>query len=438
MGVAALETKRAQLVAEATALSAKEERTDDDEKRIVAIIGEAKSLREQIATERELETLAGEQRDYDQPARRLGAQRAADGAEPNDGEPKRDRRSPGRRFIASDKIKMIQAGARGRQFGVEFDGLLRQENPDDALEERAIVYSGTPSGSMLLPQVVPTIYRPAETPLTMRDVLAGFTTNSDAVVVMTETSYTNNAVEVAEATDISGAGFTAAAKPQSTLAFSETSFPIQTIAHWVPITRQTLDDLPQLESYINDRLIVGLKRRENLEFLSGNGTAPNIKGLLSTSGIQALDGTYFTANPVRDAAAANENLNRVLRAIQKIAWTGLANATFISMNPTDYEMFLTTTNTQKNYLFGGPSAGRVATLWGLPVVQEPNVTAGTVVVGDGTMAAVVDRQQAAIYVADQHADYFTHNIIVILAEERVGLVVYRPVAFANVTLAAWA
>lgn len=442
MGVAALETRRATLVDEANALLAKQDRSEQEEARIVEIIAEAKALREQIARERELETLAGEKGEYDQPARRLGAQRAVDGAEPTGEQSGKDRRSVGRRFVKSDQIKAFQNGARGSQFGVKFDGLLNRANADDEIEERALVYSGTPSASMLLPQVLPTIFRPAEQPLTLRDVLSSITTQSDAVIVMSETSFTNNATEVAEATATSGSGFTAAAKPESALAFSEVSFPIQTIAHWIPITRQTLQDLPQLESYINDRLITGLKRRENTEFLSGNGTAPNIRGLLNTSGIQVLDDApttgYFTVNPVRDAGQKNENLNRVLRGIQKIMWTGLANPTFLTMHPTDYEAFLTTTNSQQNYLFGGPAAGRQATLWGLPVVQEPGLAAGTVVVGDGTMAAVADRQDATIYVADQHADFFTHNILVILAEERVGLVVYRPAAFATIALKAWA
>ena len=66
-----------------------------------------------------------------------------------------------------------------------------------------------------------------------------------------------------------------------------------------------------------------------------------------------------------------------------------------------------------------------------------NITAGTALVGDGTMAAVVDRRDAQIYIADQHSDFFVRNIFVMLAEERVALPVFRPAAFAKVTLATW-
>jgi hypothetical protein len=41
---------------------------------------------------------------------------------------------------------------------------------------------------------------------------------------------------------------------------------------------------------------------------------------------------------------------------------------------------------------------------------------------------------AQIYTTDSHSDYFIRNLFVILAEERVALVVFRPSAFAKVTL----
>ena len=84
---------------------------------------------------------------------------------------------------------------------------------------------------------------------------------------------------------------------------------------------------------------------------------------------------------------------------------------------------------------GGPLAPAQRRLWGLQVVESANIAAKTALVGDGTMAAVVDRNQARIYTTDSHSDYFIRNILVILAEERVALPVFRPAAFASVQLA---
>ena len=125
----------------------------------------------------------------------------------------------------------------------------------------------------------------------------------------------------------------------------------------------------------------------------------------------------------------------MLRGKTKVSTTGQAQASFVCMNPADYEAIQTTSDANRNYLFSGPSTGgAVPTLWGLPVVQSQNIAAKTALVGDGTQAVLYDRMQAQVLTADQHSDFFTRNLFVLLAEERLALAVYRPTAFAKVTL----
>jgi HK97 family phage major capsid protein len=112
--------------------------------------------------------------------------------------------------------------------------------------------------------------------------------------------------------------------------------------------------------------------------------------------------------------------------------TGQAMPSFFVINPTDLEVFDTITDSTREYLLGGPTNPGVRTLWGLPCVESQNIAAGTVLVGDGSMAAVVDRSQSKIYTTDSHSDYFIRNIFVVLAEERLALPVFRPTAFAIV------
>ena len=332
------------------------------------------------------------------------------------------RKSLGQKFIESAEFK--QRNSRG----VMYDAVKFNE-PEDI---KTLITSGSASASYVLPQVYPTIYRPLEAPLVMRDVLLNMTTNSDNVTVLQEGTFTNSAAEVIEATTTSDG-----AKAESALTFTEATFPVQWIAHWIPITRQMLEDLAMMQSYVDDRLLIGLRRREDNQFLNGNGTAPNLRGILATSGIQTLDATYFTGSAVQDAGTDNENVNRIRRAKRVIQVTGKATATFVVMNPTDLENIDTITDSTRQYLLAGPLAAEPRRLWGLQVVESENIAAGTALVGDGTMAAVVDRMDARIYTTDSHSDFFIRNIFVILAEERVALPVFRPAAFAKVTLAAW-
>jgi hypothetical protein len=90
-----------------------------------------------------------------------------------------------------------------------------------------------------------------------------------------------------------------------------------------------------------------------------------------------------------------------------------------------------------NYYGGGPfDMAPVTSIWGLPAVANRNMAAGTVLVGDGSMAQVWSREDANI-LADTVNDQFIRNMLTVLAELRAALTVYRPAAFASVQLAAW-
>jgi HK97 family phage major capsid protein len=198
-----------------------------------------------------------------------------------------------------------------------------------------------------------------------------------------------------------------------------------------------LEDLPMMEGYIQERLRTGLMRREDNQFLNGDGIAPNLTGILETSGIQALNDAYFAGADVLNTGSDNQNIDRIRRAKRVIQVTGDARATFAVINPVDKEYFDTITDANRQYLLGGPMNQFPNALWGLRIVESENIAAGTVLVGDGTMAAVVDRRDAQVYMTDSHEDFFIRNIFVLLAEERVALPVFRPAAFAEVELADW-
>jgi HK97 family phage major capsid protein len=106
----------------------------------------------------------------------------------------------------------------------------------------------------------------------------------------------------------------------------------------------------------------------------------------------------------------------------------------VVLNPANMEVFLSSTDGMQQYLGAGPFSGNaISNLWGLRVVEDENIAEGTALVGDGRMAAVWDRMQAQIFI-DTIDDQFVRNMMTILAEERVALTVFRPAAFAEVTL----
>jgi hypothetical protein len=420
-------------------LQNKETRTADDESRIDTLLAEVNDLGPKILREQKIADATGTRAQYEQPAGRKvpGNGQPAEGAKAAE---ERDTRSWGQRFAESDQVKDYSGRGKGQPFEVGTFYPKHQAQHRDGMgpqEVRALIQTGAFPADYISPTMVPGFFRGDDLQGSLRDVLINGQTDSDAILFFRELAYTNNAAGVPQATNTSAAAETpvnASVKPESALTFEQATAPVVTIAHWIPITRQTLQDASQMQTYVEQRLLDGLRLEESSQLLNGNGTN-DLVGLLNTTDVQDLDQTYFTGAAVNDAGQDNENFNRILRARTLIRTVGRARANFVVLNPTDLENFLTFTDGQRQYFGAGPfSATGIASLWGMRVVEDENLTAGSALVGDGRMAAVWDRMQAQILI-DTIDDQFIRNMLTILAEERLALTVFRPQAFAVVDLA---
>lgn len=300
-----------------------------------------------------------------------------------------------------------------------------------------LIRSGGQPAELIPTQRLPQIYRPIDADRTLRRFLINGRTTSDSITFIRELLYTNNAAEVAEATtfDVTALG-SSGRKPESALTFEQDTANVVTIAHWVPITRQVLADFAQLRTYIDDRLLVGLEQRLNGQALNGAGGGTDMTGILNTTGIQTLDDAYFATpgNETKNAGGDLEPFDRIARARTLIRTVGKARPSFVLLNPADLEVLMTTTDATDRYMAGGPfSSGGVTSLWGLPVGEEEELDEGTALVGDGTAAAIWDREEGNILI-DTINDQFVRNMITVLAELRAALTVFRPAAFAEVEL----
>jgi HK97 family phage major capsid protein len=100
-----------------------------------------------------------------------------------------------------------------------------------------------------------------------------------------------------------------AQKPESILAWTEADAPVRTIAHWVPVSRQAMDDAPMLRSTIDGELRYGLNVKEEEELLLGSGAGQHIHGIVpqATAYETSRDGTGDTAfDTIAHAIAQSE------------------------------------------------------------------------------------------------------------------------------------
>jgi HK97 family phage major capsid protein len=270
-------------------------------------------------------------------------------------------------------------------------------------------------GALVIPQYLPGIMQRPTPRLVVADLLASGTTDSNLITYMVETAFTNAAAAVAEG----------AAKPESTLTFAPASEPVRKLAHWLPVTEEMLEDVPAIRSYIDARLRLGVEIEEEDQLVNGDGTAPNISGILDRAGLGAAVAR----------GAAESNADAIFRQIMTLYGASYIMSDGIVMNPADWVSTVSTKTQQGNYLTAGPfSPIQSPTLWGLPVAVTPAIVAATSLVGAFKQAAQVFRKGGIrVEASNSHQDYFIKNLVAIRAEERLALAVYRPGAFGTVT-----
>jgi|SRR5262245_19299702 len=245
------------------------------------------------------------------------------------------------------------------------------------------------------------------------DDLAQGATDRPIVEFYEETTVTNSATMVAEG----------AAKPESALAWTLRTEPIYKAATWIPATREALDDVAFLQSQISNRLRYMVGRVEEAQVINGNGTPPNLRGLLNRS-------------PQSEAVGAGSAIDAIYRGMQKIrgsAGTGFAEPTALWIHPVNWTPIKLATETGGRYLYGGPAQEPGDSIWGLPVHQTTAMPTGTALIVSRSYAEVIRREAINVTLSTEHASYFTENKVAILAESRLGLAVFRPSAFCAIT-----
>lgn len=217
-----------------------------------------------------------------------------------------------------------------------------------------------------------------------------------------------------------------AAKPEAAITFTDAEATARTIAAWLKLQKQSLADTPALQAVIESRLRYLVERRLEAQILAGNGTAPNLRGILNTSGIGAV--AY---------SASEEIADQILSGITTVLLAD-ARATGIVLHPLDWQDALKAKAAGDGHYFsGGPFSMTPQVMWGVPLIPSPAITQGTALVGDWEIGALLlIREGVRVLLSDSDQDDFTRNKVTLLGEMRAALPVFRPAAFATVDLSA--
>lgn len=270
----------------------------------------------------------------------------------------------------------------------------------------------TSAGDLIVPQRLPGILAIPEQRLFLRDLLRWGRTTSNSLEYVREEGFTNNANVVSE--NPSGT------KPESDITFEQDAAPVVTIAHWIRASKQVLSDASMLQAYIDGRLRYGLKLKEEAQLLKGSGVGLNINGIYTQASAYVNPGVT-----VQHETA----LDRLRIAMLQVTLAEF-EADGLVLSPIDWATIELTKTTDNAYLFATPRGLAAPGLWGRPVVATQSMDAGDFLVGAFQLGAQGwDREDANVTVSNQDRDNFVKNLVTILAEQRIGLTVFRPESF---------
>ena len=247
--------------------------------------------------------------------------------------------------------------------------------------KNAITSGSASAGSLIVPAREAEIVGMPRRKFFVRDLLSRSTTTSNLQEYARQVTRELNAAVVAENT----------LKAESNLAWEMDEAPVRTIAHWIPVSRNALDDAPQLPGEIDGEQIYGLELAEENDILSGDGTGQHLSGL--TTNATAYGGSY---EPVGATA-----IDKLRFALLEASLAGYP-ADGMVLNEIDWALIETSKDAENRYIFANPLQMVGPILWGRAVVPTTEIDEDKYLVGAFKAAATIyDRMHTEVLISSE-------------------------------------
>ncbi|MBH3405702.1 phage major capsid protein [Pseudomonas glycinae] len=264
--------------------------------------------------------------------------------------------------------------------------------------------------------IVAPIYDPVIQPgirqeLRIRDLLTAIPVTGQQYTYFRELLHTRGAAPVAEG----------GTKPTSNVTFEPVTDRVKKIAVWMPVTEEALDDIPQMQGYIQELLRYDLKLEEENQILKGDGAGENLNGLMTQATVYDADLTK----------AGDTSIDIVRRGIYQVRKQSKLSADGVVMSELDWMNIELQKDGENRYLFANLQGLVTPVLWGRPVITSDSMdegdadTGGEFLIANFARAAILFDRMTYLFKMGLINDMFIKNQIALLAEERLGLGVRR-------------
>lgn len=264
-----------------------------------------------------------------------------------------------------------------------------------------------PSNVIVQPQRMPGIVAGAFRNINVLDLMPRLPSTSNMVEITREAAFTNNAAAQAAEGDT---------KAQSDLTFELIESRMVTYAHWLKVSKQSIEDAPALARFIEARLKYGVMLKVQADVINGTGASGSLDGLINNATAYSLADTGDTLV---------DTLSRAAEQLDRADWM----PTGFVLHPADWRAITRVKDAESRYLMAGPAGTPIPAVWGIPVALSNSMAQGQFLVADFDQAAILwDRQQATVEFYEQDGDNVQRNLWTVLGEGRYGLSVIRPAA----------
>jgi HK97 family phage major capsid protein len=276
------------------------------------------------------------------------------------------------------------------------------------------VGEGAP-GSLLPPVLLPNVFGLPYEPDRLFSAFPGLPADSQSVSYLQHTGNTNPASPVDELQT----------KPTLGMQIESQTTSFTVIAALEKFSRQLLDDFSDFYSFVPQEMYRAVIDAETNQIVNGNGTDPNMTGILATSGL------------ITRALGTDTVINALVKACNDLRiGTAFANADLIALHPSTWTKIKTQVDTAGRYLLNinAEQVGAIDNVFGVPVLTNTKIPIGTAIVFDTRIAIKAWTRMSLEMMVNPYGDAeFGSNAIAFRCEERIAIGLTRPTAINVVT-----
>lgn len=298
------------------------------------------------------------------------------------------------------------------------DSLTKGNSRSATFQIKADMTTGADfTGEVIPADRVPGYFYDPTRPVHVRSLISGGSTVSDVIRYVKESGYANNAAPAAEGATLA----------QSDFDMTASTALVQKIGTYFRISEEMLADTPQLTSYLSARAPEKLLEIEDTQLLSGNGSAPNLSGIITA----AADFDVSSGGAFYQSVESANEFDVIVAALNQLS---LANysADCILLNPTDFHKILLLKDTTNNYIKDQVYAGLQPTFMGVKVILNTAMSAGSFLIGNFAAGSQMwIRENLNVEFFREDGTNVRDGFVTVRVSERVALANYLPNAYVN-------